>query len=35
MQAITLDEVAFNKLLITRHLRHFARIPDLRVEAVG
>lgn len=27
--------IAFNKPLITRNLRHFDRIPDLRVEAVG
>jgi predicted nucleic acid-binding protein len=27
--------VAMNKPLITRNLRHFAHVPDLRVEAVG
>lgn len=27
--------IAFNKPLISRNLRHFGRIPDLRAEAVG
>lgn len=32
---IAAASIAFNKPLITRDLRLFARIPDLRVEAVG
>jgi predicted nucleic acid-binding protein len=32
---IAAASIAFNKPLITRNLRHFDRIPDLRVEAVG
>ena len=32
---IAAASIAFNKPLITRNLRHFPRIPDLRVEAVG